>query len=787
MSPAARTPLITPAGAAALAAGALAALLLPRLLSWPLALAVLAVAVVRLARAMPHRPVAIIAIGFALASLHAAHALSIQLPAEHERGAFTITGRIVDLPTFESRRTRFTFEVDGDAASAGPLRGRTLRLSWYDHGRGGSRPALRAGERWTLRIRARAPRGLRNPGGVDAEKHALAQRIAATGYVLGAGAARRVGSARGLGAWRERMAQRIDAAVPAPSARFVRALALGDTRGLDDADWHVLRANGLTHLIAISGFHVGLVAGFFALLARALMQAAPLTMRRWPAPVVAGAAAVLGAALYAAAAGFSLPTVRTVLMIGAVAGARVLRRSASVPNSLALATFAVVLVDPLALLQAGFWLSFGGVAWLIWCLPGAAGRGPRAWVRGFVSAQGVATVGLLPLCIALFGQASLAGPFANLLAVPWWSLVVVPLALIGLGLESTVNAAGDLPWRLAAAAFDLNWPVFDRLASSPLALWWLPEASVVAAPLALIGAFWLLLPHGLPGRGLALLLWLPLLWPDRGLPAEGEAELVTLDVGQGLAVVVRTANHTLLYDTGPAVPDGFDAGERAVVPALHALGVARVDRAIISHADNDHAGGFDAVRRELRIGTAYAPEGSGLTGTDACVAGQSWQWDGVRFRMLHPTPHFPYLGNEAGCVLRVETRHGAALLTGDIGEVIERGLVHRVPHDLRAEVVFVGHHGSAGSSDPAFVAATGARHALLSTGYGNRFGHPKRSVVDRWRAAGAQLHDTARGGALRLTLAAGGIEVETRRAAQPRLWDAAARSTPMDAAVSYRP
>jgi competence protein ComEC len=787
MQPAARTPLTTPLTAAALVAGALAALLLPRLLPWPLAFGLLAAAVAVTAARPRHRVPATALLGFSLASLHAAYALSIQLPAEYERAELTVTGRVVDLPVVEPRRTRFTLAIDDDAASAGPLQGRTVRLSWYDHGQRGMRPVLRAGERWSLRIRARAPRGLRNPGGVDAEKHALAQRISATGYVHVPDAAQRLEPARGLGAWRERMAQRIDGAIPQASSRFIRALALGDTRGLDEADWHVLRANGLTHLIAISGFHVGLVAGFFALLARALVRSVPPLARRCPAPVLAAAAAVVGAGVYAAAAGFSLPTVRTLLMIGAVAGARVIRRSAPVSQSLALATFAVVLVDPLALLQAGFWLSFAGVAWLVWCLPGTVERGPRAWIGGFVSAQGVATVGLLPLCIALFGQASLAGPFANLLAVPWWSLVVVPLALLGLGLESVVDSAGGPVWRLAAMAFDLSWPVFDRLAASPLALWWLPEASAVAVPLALVGAFWLLLPRGLPGRGLALLLWLPLLWPDRKSPDEGEAEVIALDVGQGLAVVVRTARHTLLYDMGPAVPDGFDAGERAVVPALHALGVSRLDRAIVSHADNDHAGGFEAVRRELAIDAAYAPEGSGMTDTRPCVAGQDWAWDGVTFRMLHPTPHFPYLGNEAGCVLRIETRHGAALLTGDIGHVIERALVHRAAADIRADVVFVAHHGSAGSSDPSFVAATGARHALVSSGHGNRFGHPKAAVVDRWQAAGAQVHDTARGGALRVRLAAAGIGIETRRDAQPRLWDAVARSTPADAGVSYRP
>ncbi|MGO4776006.1 DNA internalization-related competence protein ComEC/Rec2, partial [Lysobacter sp. 2RAB21] len=361
-------------------------------------------------------------------------------------------------------------------------------------------------------------------------------------------------------------------------------------------------------------------------------------------------------------------------------------------------------------------------------------------------------LGLLPVCVALFGQASLAGPLANLLAVPWWSLLVVPLALIGTGLESVHAGAGEFAWRLAAAGFEPGWPVFSALAESGLALWWLPEARWFALPLALLGAFWLLLPRGVPGKALAVLLWLPLLWPDRRLPGPGEAELVVIDVGQGLSVLVRTAGHSLLFDAGPAVRDGFDAGERAVVPALHALGVRRLDHVVVSHGDNDHAGGIKAVLRAFPAPAPFAPadiDGEAVQGlrTRACSAGTAWQWDGVRLRFLHPPAHFPYLKNESSCVLRIETEHGAALLTGDIGEVVERDLVRRAAQEtaqtLHAEVVLVAHHGSGGSSDPDFVQATGARHALVSSGHGNRFGHPRADVLERWRRAGAAPRNTA--------------------------------------------
>lgn len=786
MREAAGTPLLGIPAAVALLAGTCVCLWAPALLPWWASALLLvggAWAILRGVVRAGHRarvPGWFLA-GAALAGLHASFALSLQLPPEPPRHDAIVSGRVASLPEHDPRRTSFLFRVDEDVADA-RLQGRLLRLSWYDEDPS-VRGALRAGERWRFATRLRAPRGLRNPGGLDAEQYALAQRLTATGYVRDPASARRLAGASGLDAWRDTMSMRIANGVERPSSRFVRALALGDVRGIDDADWSVLRANGLTHLVAISGFHVGLVAGAFALLVRALWWGWPALARRVPAPIAAAAAGALGAVLYAAVAGFALPTVRTALMIAIVAAVRMSRRSLRTADGLALALIAVLLVDPLAVLGAGFWLSFAGVAWLLWCLPARRGGA----VREFLGAQVVAAIGLLPLSAVLFGQASLAGSLANLVAVPWWSLTVVPLSLVGLGLDAASAGAGQAVWTAAAACFDLAWPLFEWLAASPMALWWLPEAHAFALPLALIGAFWLLLPRGVPGKALALLLWLPLLWPDRDLPGSGEADLLVVDVGQGLSVVVRTSRHVLLFDMGPAVPEGFDAGERAVVPALHALGVARIDRAVVSHADNDHAGGLGAVREAYPIDDLLAPEGAPAAGSRPCRAGEGWRWDGVDFRFLHPPAEFPYLRNESSCVLRIEARGRVALLTGDIGEVVERRLLRLAPRDVRADVVLVAHHGSGGSSDPGFVAATGAGDAVVSTGHGNRFGHPRTDVVERWLAAGARVHDTAREGALRIRLAPGGQDVEARRQAHPRLWDAARRGEAHPAGLSYRP
>lgn len=763
------------ATAASLLAGALLVFCLPALL--PLWVAVLTVAagVFVWLFGRDARWLGALLVGFAWTSLHAGWVLGQQLPLADEGREVQVSGVVSGLPEVQPRRTRFRLAVDDDPGQPTALRGRTVQLSWYDDfdaTEPGPRVALRAGERWQMQARVRAPRGLVNPGGFDSERHALAQRIAATGYVRSPEAATVLGPATGIDAWRDRMARRIARAVPAESSRYVTALALGDTRGLQEADWQALRATGLTHLIAISGFHVGMVAGFFALIGAGSWRVVPRLGRWIPRPIAAAGMALLGATGYAAVAGFALPTVRTVLMIAVVVLARSWRRPIDVPGSLALAALAVLLVDPLSVLAPGFWLSFAGVAWLAWCLPGS----DDGLVKGFLSAQWVATLGLLPLTAMLFGQASLAGPLANLVAIPWWSLVVVPLALVGTGLEAVHAGWGSWAWVASAWCFDLTWPGFQWLASGRFSLLWLPESRATALPLALLGAFWLLLPRPVPGKPLALLLWLPLLWPARELPRHGEAELVMIDVGQGLALLVRTAGHALLYDAGPAIRDGFDAGERAVVPAIRALGSTRLDMAVLSHGDNDHAGGMEAVAAVTPIHDWRAPPGLDIPPGKPCEAGERWQWDGVVFSFLHPGLAFPYLRNESSCVLRVETAHGAMLLTGDIGEVIEQRLLRDTPQALRADVVVAPHHGSAGSSRPGFVEATGARLVLISAGHGNRFGHPRRDVVRRWEDAGAEVITTAEAGAARVWLGRDGLQLRAYRHWRGRLWDAAGRA-----------
>lgn len=684
-------------------------------------------------------------LGFAWATFIGGQVLQQRLPAGLAGEDIAVSGTVYGLPQADKFPPRFELFPDRESSRKLGSTGR-LRLSWYT-----DKLALRPGQKFTGTVRLRSPRGVLNPGGFDFERYAFEQRLAATGYVRDGiiSEPQQLSFINRVDRIRLAVSDWIDRHINDPAhVALLQALAVGDQRALQDREWNTLRITGTGHLIAISGMHVGLVAAFGALLFAGIYRLFPRLALRLPRMILAALGALFFALTYALLAGWSLPVQRTLVMIAVVLLARVLKRNVAMPDSLALAAVAVLLFDPLAVLGAGFWLSFLGVAGLMWCLPGK--HIEIALWKSFGRAQLAMSLGLLPVAIAFFGQGSVVGPLANLIAVPWITFVIIPLLLISVLLSVILPAAGILLIQLAATLLKPMWILMTWLASAPGAALFFAEPSAMAIALALIGTLWFFMPNVVPGRTLGLMLFLPLLLPRKDVIAHGDARLSMIDVGQGMAVLVRTESHNLLFDSGGKFRSGFNFGEAAVVPSLHALGVTHVDRLILSNLDADHAGGREAVLRAFPL--AKVSIGIEADPAPRCLRGEHWQWDGVRFEFLHPPEFFPDRGNDSSCVLRVETDRSSALLTGDITEIIETRLIREAPEKIRADIVFAPHHGSRSSSSEAFVSATQAKLVLVSAGFDNRFGHPHPEVLTRWRDAKARIIESSTSGFVSLNM-----------------------------------
>jgi competence protein ComEC len=709
------------------------------------------------------------AAGFFWAALLAQARMADWLAPQLEGRDLEVLGVVAGLPAPGEGGVRFELETEG--AASGERLPQRLLLSWYA-------PAVQVhpGERWLLTVRLRRPHGNVNPAGFDYEAWLLERGIGATGYVRQGGTQRLLGHRNAFTDFiqkaREAVRERFQATLGAtPAAGILAALAVGDQRAISAEEWRLFRRTGVTHLMSISGLHVTLVSGLAAwLVSAAWRRVSPLALRL-PARKAAALAAIFAALGYALLSGFAVPAQRTFYMVSVVALALWSGRIASPVRTLALALAAVLLADPWAPLSAGFWLSFGAVALIFYVATGWTASGPRPaqWAR----IQWAVTVGLAPAALLLFGQLSVAGPLANALAIPLVSVVVTPLALAA--------ALIPAPPLLELAAWLVEWLLqfLEACAMLPGALWQqhLPAGWSVA--LALGGVAWLLAPRGVPGRACGLALMAPAFLVLPAAPAHGSAWITTFDVGQGLAVMVRTAQRTLLYDAGPAFGADADSGGRIVLPAVHAAGVAAIDLMVLTHEDGDHVGGALSVLESMPVGglASSLPQAHSLNtlvGAPArCAAGVRWQWDGVRFEFLHPVAGAQHpRRNNRSCVLHVAAQGGSMLLTGDIESSVEAALHEKA---LKADVLLVPHHGSRSSSSREFIAAVAPRWAVVAAGYRNRFGHPSGEVLERYRAAGAALLRTDRDGAVRIFLEKDGIRVIGERERRPRYWRRAPR------------
>ncbi|GAB3367183.1 MULTISPECIES: DNA internalization-related competence protein ComEC/Rec2 [Giesbergeria] len=671
-----------------------------------------------------------------------------------------------------------------------------IDVGWYHRPQHSSTEAdtvVRPGERWQMTVRLKAPHGLRNPHGFDYELWAWEQDVQAVGDVR---ISKKDPAPQRLAATYQHPVEQIrqqvrDAimlqlAAPKPAdaadqrvAGVVAALVTGDQRAIERTDWDLFRTTGVSHLMSISGLHITLFAWLAAALMRGLWRRSSRLCLMVPAPSAALVGGALLAAAYALFSGWGIPAQRTISMLCAVALLRLWGLRWPWPQVWLLTCAAVVLPDPWALWQPGFWLSFVAVGILFASDPGAGASEAPSIVGRFLAMlreQWVVTLALTPLGLLMFGQVSLVGFVANLWAIPWVTLVVTPLAFLGVVWAPL--------WQLAGMAVQAMVVCLEWFAAVPWATLWLPIAPLWAGIAAVAGGALLALSWPWPVRLLGLPLLIPVFFWQPPRPAPGQFELLAVDVGQGSAVLVRTASRTLLYDAGPRTSTGSDAGSRVLVPLLRAQG-EHLDTLLLSHRDSDHAGGAVAVLKaqsqaQLLGSVTAEPHLQALRPVTACVAGQRWHWDGVEFLVLHPSPVEPATAavgarkalsstNAQSCVLRIVAAKGvAALLPGDIETAQEQTLLaqHAV---LRADVLLLPHHGSKTSSSAAFLDAVQPRSAWAQTGYRNRFGHPAAEVVDRLQERGITLVDSVRCGAAHWSSEQPDM-VHCERALQPRYW-----------------
>jgi len=682
----------------------------------------------------------------------------------------SVTGVVAAMPQRNETGLRFRFDVasaqlDGQAVRLPPR----LELGWYngvfgrDDGLGEFLgelqrvpAALQAGERWQMTVRLKAPHGSVNPHGFDYELWQWEQGVQANGYVragpkdpvpelLGQSWQHPIEWARG---WVREMIHERLAAQP-QAAGLIAALVVGDQAAIDRVDWDVFRATGVAHLMSISGLHITMFAWGAALAVGWFWRRSGRLCLRCSAPSAALLGGIALATAYALFSGWGVPAQRTVFMLFTVGALRLLGLRWPWPQVWLLACVVVLVLDPWALMQAGFWLSFVAVGILFATDSGATSAGAisaRGRFASMLQEQWVITLALSPLSLLLFGQVSLVGLLANALAIPWITLLVTPLAMLGVLVPALWDVAA---WAVGAMVNLLYW-----LASWPWASLAVAQAPLWAGLAGVLGGLLLAMrgPWSLRLLGLPLLLSV-VLWQAPHPPA-GQFELLAADIGQGSAVLVRTANHALLYDAGPRFSRESDAGHRVLVPLLRALGV-QLDTLVLSHRDSDHTGGAQAVltmqpQAALLSSIELDNALQALRPITRCQAGLHWQWDGVSFEVLHPqSTDYGNVRhtNAMSCMLRISGGAQTVLLAGDIEQAQEARLVAGVDN-LHADVLLVPHHGSKTSSSALFLDAVQPRIALVQAGYRNRFGHPMQSVLVRYADRQINVLDSPHCGAM---------------------------------------
>ena len=685
----------------------------------------------------------------------------------------SMVARIADFPRTTGATLRFVVEPEGRADL--PAR---VRLSWYEPE---TAPGL--GEVWQLRVRLRRPHGYSNPGGFDYEGWLFRQRIGATGYVVSHTDNQRLSAVPpgSMARFRQQFVNRVTELLPDDDAAAVLlAVAVGARHRITREQWDRYAITGTSHLMAISGLHIGLAAAGVFFVAWVIF--APFC-RRGNVRDLALLTAVLAAGTYAAVSGFAVPARRAFLMALLAAVAVLGRRKLQVTPLIAIPCVVLLFANPVAIHAPGFKLSFAAVAVLLWAMQGQVHQAPLGRVSLLMKTIGnlrrlgflqiALLTGLFPLTTLLFGRFSLIAPLMNLLILPLFNFLTVPFCLIGMVLQGSLQTLGDQLLLVAYYSIRVVLSLVALAVEVPAVRVDVLPLRGVAVLIALLSIVYVVFPAGWPGRKLAWVSMVAILLYRPPAPPPGCLHYHVLDVGQGLAVVLRAGAHTVLFDTGPSFRSGSNTAELVIIPFLKSRGIGKLDTLVVSHADQDHAGGVMAIASQFEIGSTFVGEAIPDLHMQqiACNAAASWTVDGIRFRFLHPPADTAWEGNNSSCVLEVVTGSHRLLLTGDIETPVEvtlldKGLIGP------ADTVIVPHHGSRTSSSPDFVRTLKPELAIVSAGFGNRWGFPKTDVVQRWEHAGARLLETATSGAVgqRVCVAGGAAELSRERAESRRYW-----------------
>ena len=770
----------------------------------------------------------LIILGIIYSVVYAKQQLNYRLDESYIGKNIVVSGWVSSIPVTSGHVQRLELTVDSyrDLAQTGNVVSlssnafpKKLRLSWY-YGSG-----VNAGEKWQLEVRLKPPHGFMNPGSFDYEGWLFQQGIHATGYVRQSALNHRLQAASSwsINRLRQSLRKQIDAMTKlqqgnhvsedfSSASALVKALAIGDKSSISTQQWRVLTNTGTSHLMAISGLHIGLAALFAYVLIRRTLPV--FIMKRIPAQHVALTGGMLIALLYALIAGLSIPTQRAIIMLFVLALMMLIRRNTRPVDSLGLAMVFILLLDPTAILSAGFWFSFSAVAVIYISLITTDNQNTvnvsylaRVYLtlKQWMKLQLMISVFLLPLSVFMFQQGSLISPVANFILIPYVSFLVVPVILLAIVCSFLFQGVAEALFNLATILLDFIWPLLSTLSALPYAFWVKGDTDIIELLLVIAALLLIYFSRDLSryivvkvfskqeasshktvyGSLLLMesMLFIPLFVPNRSMLSAEEYQVTILDVGQGSAAVIQTQNHVAVFDAGARFSDKMDAGSNVVIPYLRSQGIRELDRIIISHGDLDHIGGAQAVIDSFPEADVVGQDIENLIITKSdvnakqrCIDGIKWHWDGVDFEFISPAITTTALNhsekrNNRSCVLRISSDMGSVLFTGDIEKKVEQQLLKKYAKQLQVDILIVPHHGSNTSSNQAFVDAINPKISIVSVGYKNRYKLPANRVLARYEAIDSELIQTDSSGAITVQLLSDDvISIERYREKSRKYW-----------------